>query len=141
MTRGVVALAQRLHLWDVTLVGHSVGAAARCSASHSASAGCASTGAVAGTLGGTAVAVQVSRTFGSRQEKPQWLCRVLRPRGNGRQAHFYTVVSREPSTASTPPHRQRFLAEQGYAQRIVDTADLTGPGEVNGPYWVDEPAD
>ena len=38
-------------------------------------------------------------------------------------------------------HRQRFLAEQGYAYTIVDAADLAGPGEVNGPDWVDEPAD
>ena len=34
-----------------------------------------------------------------------------------------------------------FLAEQGYAYTIVDAADLAGPGEVNGPDWVDEPAD
>src|SRR4029078_3162024 len=42
-----------------------------------------------------AVAIQVSGTFGSRQEEAQRLGRVLRPKSDGRQAHFYTVVSRD----------------------------------------------
>src|SRR4029079_3881084 len=42
-----------------------------------------------------AVAIQVSGTFGSRQEEAQRLGRVLRPKADGRQAHFYTVVSRD----------------------------------------------
>ncbi|MGY1679805.1 DNA repair helicase XPB [Geodermatophilus sp. SYSU D01176] len=88
-----------------------------------------------------AVAVQVSGTFGSRQEEAQRLGRVLRPKADGRQAHFYTVVSRDTLDAEYAAHRQRFLAEQGYAYTIVDAADLAGPGEVNGPDWVDEPAD
>ena len=88
-----------------------------------------------------AVAIQVSGTFGSRQEEAQRLGRVLRPKADGRQAHFYTVVSRDTLDAEYAAHRQRFLAEQGYAYTIVDAADLAGPGEVNGPDWVDEPAD
>ena len=88
-----------------------------------------------------AVAVQVSGTFGSRQEEAQRLGRVLRPKADGRQAHFYTVVSRDTLDSEYAAHRQRFLAEQGYAYTIVDAADLAGPGEVNGPDWVDEPAD
>src|SRR4051795_9690340 len=88
-----------------------------------------------------AVAVQVSGTFGSRQEEAQRLGRVLRPKSDGRQAHFYTVVSRDTLDAEYAAHRQRFLAEQGYAYTIVDADDLAGPGEVNGPDWVDEPAD
>jgi DNA excision repair protein ERCC-3 len=88
-----------------------------------------------------AVAVQVSGTFGSRQEEAQRLGRVLRPKADGRQAHFYTVVSRDTLDSEYAAHRQRFLAEQGYAYTIVDAADLAGPGEVNGPGWVDEPAD
>src|SRR3954454_19041963 len=88
-----------------------------------------------------AVAVQVSGTFGSRQEEAQRLGRVLRPKADGRQAPFYTVVSRDPLDSEYAAHRQRFLAEQGYAYTIVDAADLAGPGEVNGPGWVDEPAD
>ena len=50
-----------------------------------------------------AVAIQVSGTFGSRQEEAQRLGRVLRPKADGRQAHFYTVVSATRSTPSTPP--------------------------------------
>lgn len=75
-----------------------------------------------------AVAVQVSGTFGSRQEEAQRLGRVLRPKGDGRQAHFYTVVSRDTIDTEYAAHRQRFLAEQGYAYTIVDADDvLSGP--------------
>ena len=70
------------------------------------------------------VAIQVSGTFGSRQEEAQRLGRLLRPKGDGRTAHFYTVVARDTVDADFAAHRQRFLAEQGYAYRIVDAADL-----------------
>ncbi len=73
------------------------------------------------------VAVQVSGTFGSRQEEAQRLGRLLRPKGDGRQAHFYSVVSRDTLDTEYAAHRQRFLAEQGYAYRIVDADDLLGP--------------
>ncbi|MSW65488.1 MAG: helicase, partial [Actinobacteria bacterium] len=88
-----------------------------------------------------AVAVQVSGTFGSRQEEAQRLGRVLRPKADGRTAHFYTVVSRDTLDSEYAAHRQRFLAEQGYAYTIVDAADLAGRGEVNGPDWVEPTAD
>jgi DNA excision repair protein ERCC-3 len=71
-----------------------------------------------------AVAIQVSGTFGSRQEEAQRLGRVLRPKADGRQAHFYTVVSRDTIDADYAAHRQRFLAEQGYAYTIVDADDV-----------------
>ncbi|WP_226346288.1 DNA repair helicase XPB [Agilicoccus flavus] len=71
-----------------------------------------------------AVAIQVSGTFGSRQEEAQRLGRVLRPKADGRTAHFYTVVARDTVDAEFAAHRQRFLAEQGYAYRIVDAEDL-----------------
>jgi DNA excision repair protein ERCC-3 len=74
-----------------------------------------------------AVAIQVSGTFGSRQEEAQRLGRVLRPKADHRQAHFYTVVSRDTLDADYAAHRQRFLAEQGYAYTIVDADDLLGP--------------
>ncbi|BCJ43956.1 helicase [Actinoplanes ianthinogenes] len=74
-----------------------------------------------------AVAIQVSGTFGSRQEEAQRLGRVLRPKGDGRQAHFYTVVSRDTIDTEYAAHRQRFLAEQGYAYTIVDADDVLGP--------------
>jgi DNA excision repair protein ERCC-3 len=73
------------------------------------------------------VAVQVSGTFGSRQEEAQRLGRLLRPKGDGRQAHFYSIVSRDTLDTDYAAHRQRFLAEQGYAYRIVDADDLIGP--------------
>ena len=74
-----------------------------------------------------AVAIQMSGTFGSRQEEAQRLGRVLRPKHDGRQAHFYTVVSRDTLDAEYAAHRQRFLAEQGYAYTIVDADDLLRP--------------
>ncbi|MEU4155755.1 DNA repair helicase XPB [Actinoplanes sp. NPDC026670] len=74
-----------------------------------------------------AVAIQVSGTFGSRQEEAQRLGRVLRPKGDGRQAHFYTVVSRDTIDTEYAAHRQRFLAEQGYAYKIIDADDVLGP--------------
>lgn len=71
-----------------------------------------------------AVAIQVSGTFGSRQEEAQRLGRLLRPKTDGAEAVFYTVVSRDTLDAEYAMHRQRFLAEQGYAYRLVDAADL-----------------
>jgi DNA excision repair protein ERCC-3 len=70
------------------------------------------------------VAVQVSGTFGSRQEEAQRLGRLLRPKADGRQAHFYSVVSRDTLDTDYAAHRQRFLAEQGYSYTIVDADDL-----------------
>lgn len=70
------------------------------------------------------VAIQVSGTFGSRQEEAQRLGRVLRPKGDKRSAHFYTIVTRDTVDADFAAHRQRFLAEQGYAYRIVDADEL-----------------
>jgi len=72
------------------------------------------------------VAIQVSGTFGSRQEEAQRLGRILRPKGDGRQAHFYSVVARDTLDTDYAAHRQRFLAEQGYAYKIVDADDLVG---------------
>ena len=71
-----------------------------------------------------AVAIQVSGSFGSRQEEAQRLGRLLRPKTDGTTARFYTVVSRDTVDADFAQNRQRFLAEQGYAYRIVDAADL-----------------
>ena len=70
------------------------------------------------------VAIQISGTFGSRQEEAQRLGRVLRPKGDKRSAHFYTVVTRDTVDADYAAHRQRFLAEQGYAYNIIDADEL-----------------
>ncbi len=66
------------------------------------------------------VAIQVSGSFGSRQEEAQRLGRILRPKSDGRTAHFYSIVTRDTLDADFAQHRQRFLAEQGYSYRIVD---------------------
>ncbi|PFG20510.1 DNA repair helicase XPB [Serinibacter salmoneus] len=75
-------------------------------------------------LPGASVAIQVSGAFGSRQEEAQRLGRLLRPKGEGRTAHFYAVVARDTVDADFAAHRQRFLAEQGYSYEIVDAEDL-----------------
>ena len=75
-------------------------------------------------LPGASVAIQVSGSFGSRQEEAQRLGRIVRPKEDGRQAHFYTVVARDTADQEYAAHRQRFLAEQGYAYAIIDAEDL-----------------
>ncbi len=70
------------------------------------------------------VAIQVSGTFGSRQEEAQRLGRVLRPKRDGRTARFYSIVARDTVDAEFAAHRQRFLAEQGYAYTIIDAENL-----------------
>ncbi|WKS68784.1 DEAD/DEAH box helicase [Corynebacterium accolens] len=69
-----------------------------------------------------ALAIQVSGTFGSRQEEAQRLGRLLRPKETA--ALFYTLVTRDSLDADYAMHRQRFLAEQGYAYRLMDAVDL-----------------
>ncbi|MDA1195287.1 MAG: helicase-associated domain-containing protein [Planctomycetota bacterium] len=66
------------------------------------------------------VIVQLSGTFGSRQEEAQRLGRVLRPKADGRGARFYTLVSDETVEQDFAQHRQLFLTEQGYAYEILD---------------------
>ena len=70
------------------------------------------------------VAIQVSGSFGSRQEEAQRLGRVLRPKADGRSARFYAIVSRDTVDQDFAAHRQRFLAEQGYAYRIIDADEV-----------------
>jgi len=72
------------------------------------------------------VAIQISGSFGSRQEEAQRLGRVLRPKDDGRPAHFFTVVARDTNDQEFAARRQRFLAEQGYAYKIVDAEDVIG---------------
>ncbi len=70
------------------------------------------------------VAIQLSGAFGSRQEEAQRLGRIIRPKADGGQAHFYTVVARETIDATFAANRQRFLTEQGYTYDIVDVTQL-----------------
>jgi DNA excision repair protein ERCC-3 len=71
------------------------------------------------------VAIQVSGSYGSRQEEAQRLGRLLRPKTNGHTASFYTIVARDTVDQDFAQNRQRFLAEQGYSYTIMDAATLT----------------
>ncbi|HOV32548.1 MAG TPA: DEAD/DEAH box helicase [Candidatus Hydrogenedens sp.] len=70
------------------------------------------------------VAIQVSGTFGSRQEEAQRLGRILRPKQSGKQAHFYTLVTRDTLDQDYALKRQLFLTEQGYQYKIVSMEQL-----------------
>ena len=69
------------------------------------------------------VLIQVSGTFGSRQEEAQRLGRILRPKENA-DAKFYTLVSRDTREMDFAHHRQLFLTEQGYSYDILDESDV-----------------
>jgi DNA excision repair protein ERCC-3 len=64
------------------------------------------------------VAIQISGTFGSRQEEAQRLGRILRPKTRGEQATFYSIVTRETRELDFAMQRQLFLTEQGYSYDI-----------------------
>jgi DNA excision repair protein ERCC-3 len=65
------------------------------------------------------VLIQVSGAFGSRQEEAQRLGRILRPKADGRGAHFFTLVSRDTREEEFAHHRKLFLTEQGYSYQVV----------------------
>lgn len=71
------------------------------------------------------VAIQVSGSFGSRQEEAQRLGRLLRPKTSGHTASFYTLIARDTVDQDFAQNRQRFLAEQGYSYTILDADELT----------------
>jgi DNA excision repair protein ERCC-3 len=66
------------------------------------------------------VAIQISGTFGSRQEEAQRLGRVLRPKKGANQARFYSLVTRDSTEQELARKRQLFLTEQGYRYEIVN---------------------
>jgi DNA excision repair protein ERCC-3 len=70
------------------------------------------------------VAIQISGSYGSRQEEAQRLGRLLRPKADGRTASFYTIISRDTVDQDFAQNRQRFLAEQGYSYQILDVSGL-----------------
>jgi len=63
------------------------------------------------------LAIQVSGTFGSRQEEAQRLGRILRPKE--RKSRFFTLITRNSVEEEFGSNRQKFLAEQGYEYKIV----------------------
>lgn len=73
------------------------------------------------------VAVQVSGTFGSRQEEAQRLGRILRPKADARPAVFYSLVTRDSREEHFANNRQLFLTEQGYTYEIKDVSELPEP--------------
>jgi len=70
------------------------------------------------------VAIQVSGTFGSRQEEAQRLGRILRPKSDGSLAYFYSIVTRDTRDQEFSANRQLFLTEQGYRYIIEDAEAL-----------------
>jgi DNA excision repair protein ERCC-3 len=76
------------------------------------------------------VLIQVSGTFGSRQEEAQRLGRVLRPKAGGGGATFYSIVTRDTKELDFAHHRQMFLTEQGYAYDIRDEREYVAPKKV-----------
>ena len=70
------------------------------------------------------VAIQVSGSFGSRQEEAQRLGRLLRPKTSGHTASFYTLIARDTVEQDFAQNRQRFLAEQGYSYTILDAEGI-----------------
>ena len=70
------------------------------------------------------VALQISGSYGSRQEEAQRLGRLLRPKADGRAANFYTLITRDTVDQDFAQNRQRFLAEQGYSYEIIDAHEL-----------------
>ncbi len=73
------------------------------------------------------VAIQISGTYGSRQEEAQRLGRILRPKTGRNQAFFYTLVSHGTVEQDFALKRQLFLCEQGYEYKIR-TTDNFKPG-------------
>lgn len=70
------------------------------------------------------VAIQISGTFGSRQEEAQRLGRILRPKSDGSAAAFYAVVTFSSRDQEFAQKRQLFLTEQGYSYEIIDASEL-----------------
>jgi DNA excision repair protein ERCC-3 len=84
-------------------------------------------GSVGLDLPTASVMIQISGTYGSRQEEAQRLGRLLRPAGE-KVASFYSLVSLGTNEEEYARRRQRFLVDQGYEYEIVDAADLPRPG-------------
>ncbi len=77
------------------------------------------------------VAIQVSGTFGSRQEEAQRLGRILRPKQDGGFAYFYSIVTRDTRDQEFSANRQLFLTEQGYRYVIEDAEEMLASSTVN----------
>ncbi|UOF89709.1 DEAD/DEAH box helicase [Fodinisporobacter ferrooxydans] len=76
------------------------------------------------------VAIQISGTFGSRQEEAQRLGRILRPNAGGRPSYFYTLVTKQSLDQESSTRRQMFLTEQGYQYELRDFETLLQEGNM-----------
>lgn len=74
------------------------------------------------------MAIQVSGTFGSRQEEAQRLGRILRPKE--RKSRFFTLITRNTVEEDFGSNRQKFLAEQGYAYKVVRVSSSTDLAQI-----------
>ena len=79
------------------------------------------------------LAIQISGTFGSRQEEAQRFGRILRSKAGANQAHFYSIVSADTVEQEFALKRQLFLCEQGYEYQIADAGDFVANVTENGP--------
>jgi DNA excision repair protein ERCC-3 len=78
------------------------------------------------------VAIQVSGTFGSRQEEAQRLGRILRPKGLRNISYFYSLISRDTTEQEFAQNRQLFLTEQGY-RYLIESRFLDESGALSEP--------
>jgi DNA excision repair protein ERCC-3 len=87
------------------------------------------------------VMIQISGTFGSRQEEAQRMGRILRPKRNGLLAHFYTLVSKDTRDQDFSANRQLFLTEQGYRYTILYDYEVTDyePATIAGGFYETRP--
>jgi DNA excision repair protein ERCC-3 len=74
------------------------------------------------------VLIQVSGTYGSRQEEAQRLGRILRPKKNGQPAIFYTLVTQGTRDQDFAKNRQLYLADQGYSYAIIEESEIKAEG-------------
>ena len=81
------------------------------------------------------IAIQVSGTFGSRQEEAQRLGRILRPKD--RTSRFFTLITKNSVEEDFGTNRQKFLAEQGYSYRIIRYSDRSSFDELDQPLMVE----
>ncbi|QTQ14978.1 DEAD/DEAH box helicase [Treponema parvum] len=85
------------------------------------------------------LAIQVSGTFGSRQEEAQRLGRILRPKN--KTARFFTLITRNTVEEDFGANRQKFLAEQGYSYRIIRYVDSSSFDELDSRFIAQESND
>ncbi|HEU4951284.1 MAG TPA: DNA repair helicase XPB [Holophagaceae bacterium] len=78
------------------------------------------------------VAIQVSGTFGSRQEEAQRLGRILRPKGDRNVSYFYSLISKDSTEQEFARNRQLFLTEQGY-RYLIESRHFEANGALSEP--------